>query len=351
MTKYFSPKVAASPHGSVPKTAVLLLNLGTPDAPTTSAVRRYLAEFLSDSRVVERPRWFWLPILYGIILQIRPRRSAHAYRLVWSAQGSPLEVNTRELAAAVQEALDSSHKNLVVRHAMRYGRPAIGSVMRELATAGVTRFLVLPLFPQYSATTTAAAFDAVTEELRKWRRVPQLRWIDDYHDDPRHIDALARSVEVFRGQHGGDGYLLLSFHGLPQSYVRAGDPYFDQCHTTARLLTERLNLGEDRIGISFQSRLAGEPWLMPYTDKVLEELPAKGTKHVQVLCPGFAVDCLETLEEIALRNKETFIDAGGELFDYIPALNADPVHVAMVSAIVGENLWVRSRESGIGNRE
>lgn len=328
MTTYLAP-TRAMPA----RTALLLVNLGTPAAPTTAAVRRYLAEFLADPRVVERPRWLWWPILHGIVLRVRPRRSARAYRQIWSDQGSPLEVNTAALARAVQAELDPRADRVIVRHAMRYGEPAIAHVLRELAAAGADRLLVLPLFPQYSATTTASALDAVTRELRRWRQLPALRWVRDYHDDPAYIEALARLVEGYRREHGPAAHLLLSFHGLPERYVAAGDPYRDQCMQTARRLGERLGLDGERIGVAFQSRIAGEPWLAPYTDQVLRELPGKGIGDVQVLCPGFAVDCLETLEEIALRNRQTFLDAGGREFGYIPALNVDPAHVAAIAGL------------------
>ncbi len=328
MTKYLAPARIAPA-----RTAWLLVNLGTPAAPTTSAVRHYLAEFLADPRVVERPRWLWWPILHGIILRVRPRRSAHAYRQIWTEAGSPLEVHTAALARALQARLDAAGEPILVRHAMRYGEPAIANVLRELAAAGADRLLVLPLFPQYSATTTASALDAVTRELRYWRRLPGLRWIRDYHDDPAYIEALAGSVEGYRREHGSAAHLLLSFHGLPERYVSAGDPYRDQCMATARRLGERLGLDGDRIGVAFQSRIAGEPWLAPYTDQVLRELPRRGIDHVQVLCPGFAVDCLETLEEIALRNRQAFLDAGGTRFEYIPALNADPAHVELIAGL------------------
>jgi ferrochelatase len=327
MTNYFSP-----PRTS-PRTAVLLLNLGTPAAPDVASVRRYLAEFLADPRVVERPRWLWWPILHGIVLRVRPRRSAQAYRRIWGADGSPLELHTAALARAVQARLDPS-ADLLVRHAMRYGEPGIGRVLRELGAAGVERVLGVPLFPQYSATTTGSALDALTHELRRWRRVPELRWIAGYHAEPDYIEALAGSVERFREAHGDAQHLLLSFHGLPERYVAAGDPYRAQCEATAQLLAQRLGLDDSRIGIAFQSRIAGEPWLAPYTDQVLREMPARGVNHVQVLCPGFAVDCLETLEEIALRDRRGFLDAGGARLDYIPALNASAAHAALIAGLV-----------------
>lgn len=322
------------PAGRSPnRTALLLVNLGTPAAPTPAAVRRYLAQFLSDPRVVDRPRWLWWPILHGIVLRVRPRRSARAYRQIWTDAGSPLAIHTAALADAVRTRLDADGDGLLVRHAMRYGEPSIARVLAELAGAGIGRLLVVPLFPQYSASTSGSALDAVARELRAWRRLPELRWVRDYHDDPAYIDALARSVEAFRRERGAAPYLLLSFHGLPERQVAAGDPYRDQCMATAQRLAARLGLDARRIGVAFQSRIAGEPWLAPHTDRVLRELPGRGCDHVQVLCPGFAVDCLETLEEIALRNRQDFLAAGGTRFEYIPALNAEPAHAALVAGI------------------
>ncbi len=243
-------------HGSDTPAAVLLVNLGTPDAPHTRAVRRYLAEFLSDPRIVEWPRWLWKPVLHGAVLRVRPARSAALYAKIWTPDGSPLAVGTARLAGRVQAALGTRRPGpILVRHAMRYGRPSIGTTLRELAAAGVRRLLVLPLFPQYSGTTTASVLDAVGAELSTWRWVPDLRFVADYHADPRYVEALARSVEAHWQRKGRAQRLLLSFHGLPRRYFRAGDPYFCQCHETARRLRERLGLGEDEVVLSFQSRV------------------------------------------------------------------------------------------------
>ncbi len=315
--------------------AVLLLNLGTPEAPTPRAVRRYLAEFLSDARVIDYPRWLWLPLLYGVILLLRPRRSARAYAKIWTPQGSPLLVESRalteKLAAAC--ALDGVHVTL----AMRYGEPATGDVVARLLANGVRRLLVLPLYPQYSATSTAAALDAVFAALQRQRWLPELRSISDYHAAPEYISALGDGVEKYWSTHGRGAHLLLSFHGIPQRYVAAGDPYRDQCMATARMLRERLNLDEQFLSVSFQSRVGREPWLAPYTDKVVERFAAQGIRHVQVLCPGFAVDCLETLEEIAIRTREQFLEAGGERLDYIPALNDSDAHVQLLRGVIQRN--------------
>lgn len=325
-------------HGSSVASGVLLVNLGTPQAPTRRAVRRYLAEFLADPRIVEAPRWLWWLALHGVILRVRPARSARLYEKIWTPQGSPLQTGTRALAESLQNSLKRQRPGpILVRYAMRYGTPSIASVLRELAEVGVRRLLVLPLFPQYSGTTGASVLDAVGAELAAWRWVPELRFVSDYHAEPRYIEALARSVEAHWQSHSRAQRLLLSFHGIPQRYFRAGDPYFCQCQATARALRERLDLGEDELSVAFQSRVGREAWLAPYTDQVLKALPKQGVRQVQVLCPGFAVDCLETLEEIALTNRSRFLAAGGERFEYIPALNASEDHVAALSELILRN--------------
>jgi ferrochelatase len=312
--------------------AVLLLNLGTPEAPTPRAVRRYLAEFLSDARVIDYPRWLWLPLLYGVILRLRPRRSARAYAKIWTPQGSPLLVQSRALSEKLAAACAGDGVRVVL--AMRYGEPATADVVASLLTEGVRRLLILPLYPQYSATSTAAALDAVFAALQRHRWLPELHSIGDYHAMPEYISALGSSVEKYWNAHGRGARLLLSFHGIPERYVAAGDPYRDQCLATARLLRERLNVDEHFLSVSFQSRVGREPWLAPYTDEVIARLAADGIPHVQVLCPGFAVDCLETLEEIAIRASEQFLAAGGERLDYIPALNDSDAHVHLLRSLI-----------------
>ena len=312
--------------------AVLLLNLGTPAAPTPRAVRRYLAEFLGDARVIDYPRWLWLPLLYGVILRLRPRRSARAYAKIWTPLGSPLLVHSRALAEKLANAC--AGEGMRVALAMRYGEPATAVVVERLLANGVRRLLVLPLYPQYSATSTGAALDAVFAALQRQRWMPELRSIGDYHDAPEYIYALSDSVEKYWQVHGRGSRLLLSFHGIPERYVAAGDPYREHCLTTARLLRERLNLDENFLIFSFQSRVGRERWLTPYTDEVLAQFAADGVDHVQVLCPGFAVDCLETLEEIAIRGREQFLAAGGKHLDYIPALNDTDAHVQLLHALV-----------------
>lgn len=310
---------------------VLLVNLGTPDAPTASAVRRYLAEFLGDRRVVDLPRWLWWPILYGVILRIRPARSAKLYRAVWKERGSPLATGTADLAAAIGPHLGT---DWIVRDAMRYGNPGIPAVLAELAKLDLRRLLVIPLFPQYSATTSASVFDAVTRQLQQWRRVPEFRFVADYHVEPGYIDALAASVKAHWAQYGRAERLMLSFHGIPQRYVRNGDPYQAQCVATATALREKLSLDDEQLMLCYQSRVGREPWLMPYTDFTLRDLPEQGIRSVQVMCPGFAIDCLETLEEIAITNREVFEHAGGERYEYIPCLNDGTDHTRMFAELI-----------------
>jgi protoporphyrin/coproporphyrin ferrochelatase len=321
-------------HGDDDRTGILLVNLGTPDAPTTGALRRYLAEFLGDPRVVELPRALWLTLLHGVILPLRSPRSAHAYATVWTERGSPLRAYSEDLAAALQVRLAAAGHTAEVRLAMRYGRPGIGEVLDRWREDGLRRLLVLPLYPQYSGTTTAAVFDEVTAQLRRWRWLPELRWITDYFAEPGWINAVADSIRQHWAEHGRSQRLLFSFHGIPQRYLRNGDPYFCQCHASARRIADALQLPADQWQLSFQSRVGREPWLQPYTDTTLKNLPGEGIRTVDVVCPGFAVDCLETLEEIAMQNAERFIAAGGESLRYIPALNADPAHAALLAAVV-----------------
>ena len=314
---------------------VLVTNLGTPAAPTTAAVRRYLAEFLADPRVVELPRWLWWPILHGVILRLRPRRSAAAYREIWSEEGSPLLVNSRRVAAALEEVLTEMRPGAVkVVLGMRYGEPSIGAALKTLKDRGARRVLVLPLYPQYSATTTGSTYDAVFQALTAERRVPDLRLVSGYHAHPGYIDALAASVRSARAQHGHGGRLLMSFHGLPQRYCDAGDPYYSQCLETARLVAARLEEAPENWAIAFQSRVGREKWLQPYTESLLREWAESGVRHVHVVCPGFSADCLETLEEIAIRAATLFRSRGGESLHYVAALNDHPDHIRCLADIV-----------------
>ena len=327
--------LAGSSYDQPAQAGVLLVNLGTPDAPTARALRPYLAEFLGDPRVIEYPRWLWWLILHGVILRIRPARSAHAYARIWTAEGSPLRSGSEKLAMALQDRLRRLAKGPVrVELAMRYGAPSVRRQIEQMQREGVRRLLVLPLYPQYSGTSTGSVIDAVADTFKQLRWPPELRIVNDYHDDPGHIEALAQSIERWWAQHGRGDTLLLSFHGIPQRYVDAGDPYFHQCHATARRLRERLGLDESRLAVSFQSRVGREPWLQPYTDQTVKRLAQEGIKRLDVACPGFAVDCLETLEEIAMQNSEFFRAAGGESLRYIPALNDSDKQVASLAALV-----------------
>ncbi len=329
------PQLQNFSHSQSNKTGVLLVNLGTPDAPDRASVRRYLKEFLWDPRVVELARPIWWLVLNGIILNTRPGRSAAAYQKVWTDQGSPLMVISKAQRDALAHAL--AGRDIPVVLAMRYGNPSISSGLEALRAGGVRRILVLPLYPQYSATTTASIFDAVTEQLRRWRWLPELRFINHYHDRPAYIAALADSVRKHQAEHGVAEKLLLSFHGIPEEYFHQGDPYFCECQKTGRLLAESLGLKAEQWQLSFQSRLGPKQWLQPYTDHTLKALGAGGTRSVQVICPGFAADCLETLEEIAMENREVFIEAGGERYEYIPCLNDKPAHIAMLAGLVEQH--------------
>ncbi|MHC1478800.1 ferrochelatase [Frateuria aurantia] len=325
---------ASNPQAAV-QTGVLLVNLGTPEAPTAKAVRPYLAEFLGDPRVIEAPRWLWWLVLHGVILRIRPRRSAHAYAKIWTEQGSPLRVGSEQLCDTLQQELGRrSGTPPRVALAMRYGRPAVAEVMHALQREGVRRLLVLPLYPQYSATSTGSVLDAVADAVKRMRYPPELCTINDYHDDAGHIEALAGSIERWWQQHGRGDHLLLSFHGIPERYVQAGDPYQQQCLASAELLRRRLGLDEHAMTVSFQSRVGRERWLHPYTDETVQRLASSGLKRLDVACPGFAVDCLETLEEIAMQNRELFIHSGGEDLRYIPALNDAPAQVRQLADLV-----------------
>ena len=327
--------LAGQSYDQPAKAGVLLVNLGTPDAPTARAVRPYLAEFLGDPRVIEYPRWLWWLVLHGIILRIRPARSAHAYARVWTPEGSPLRVGSEKLAAALQARLGQAAAGPVrIALAMRYGKPSVREQVAQMQAEGVRRLLVLPLYPQYSGTSTGSVIDAVADTFKQLRWPPELRVINDYHDDAGHIDALAQSIQRWWASHGRGDKLLLSFHGIPQRYVASGDPYLQQCQATARLLRERLQLDETQLLVSFQSRVGREPWLQPYTDEIVKRLAREGVKRLDVACPGFAVDCLETLEEIAMQNAEFFTEAGGEALRYIPALNDSEEQVASLAALI-----------------
>lgn len=324
-------------HRTPERIGVLLVNLGTPAAPDTAAVRRYLKQFLSDPRVIEYPRWLWWLILNGVILRIRPAKSTHAYQQIWTAQGSPLMVHTQALAEKLRTQLHKTlHSDVQLALGMTYGEPSIASALQQLHQANVRKLIVLPLYPQYSGSTTGSVFDMVTRVLQRWRWVPELHFVTQYHDHTSYIDALAESIRNHWQQHE-QNHLLLSFHGLPKSYLIKGDPYHCQCHKTGRLLAERLQLRKDEWSLTFQSRVGREEWLRPYTDETLIKYAQQGPKRITVACPGFAVDCLETLEEIAMRNREDFLHAGGEQFSYVPALNAADAHAQLLANIIKQH--------------
>ncbi|USI74081.1 ferrochelatase [Sphingomonas morindae] len=320
-----------------PRIGVLLVNLGTPDAAEATAVRRYLAEFLSDPRVVELPRLAWKPILHGIILRTRPARSAEAYRQVWTEDGSPLAAITRAQATALKTAFGP---DVLVDYAMRYGRPAIADRLEALKEAGCARILVAPLYPQYCAATTATANDAAFAALARMRWQPALRTLPPYYDDPAYIDALARSIEAaLAALDFTPDTLVASFHGMPERTLRLGDPYHCHCRKTARLLSEAL--GRPLV-TAFQSRFGKAKWLEPATDTTLAALPGQGVRRVAVIAPGFSADCVETLEELAIRGRETFLHAGGEAYAVLPCLNASPEGIEMLARVIGRELegWV-----------
>ena len=325
-------------HAAPDSTGVLLVNLGTPDAPTVPAVRRYLAEFLADPRVIEAPRWLWWCALHFVILRVRPPRSARAYRAIWTDEGSPLMVLSRRLATKLGERLRGDSPNLVVDLAMRYGTPSIADALERMRARNLRRILVLPLYPQYSGTTTASVYDRVFEVLSSWRRIPELRLVNDYWSEPAFLDALADSVRTHRARFGAAQKLVFSFHGIPRRYFEAGDPYFCQCQGTAFGVAQRLGLAREDYLVTFQSRVGRERWLEPYTDVTLAALPSQGVTSVDVVSPAFAVDCLETLEEIAIENRKRFIDAGGSEYRYIPALNDQDDHVDALAGVIRRHL-------------
>ncbi|HBR3400141.1 TPA: ferrochelatase [Klebsiella pneumoniae] len=308
------------------KTGILLANLGTPGAPTPGAVKRYLRQFLSDKRVVDTSRLLWWPLLRGVILPIRSPRVAKLYQSVWMEEGSPLMVYSRRQ----QQALAARLPDTPVALGMSYGSPSLASAVDDLLAQGVEHIVVLPLYPQYSCSTVAAVWDELARILAKKRAIPGISFIRDYAEHPDYIHALAASVRASFAVHGEPDLLLLSYHGIPQRYANQGDDYPQRCRDTTRELVSALGLPPERVMMTFQSRFGREPWLTPYTDETLKMLGEKGTKHIQVLCPGFAADCLETLEEIAVQNREIFLEAGGKQYEYIPALNADAAHIEMM---------------------
>ncbi|MCS4307726.1 ferrochelatase [Rheinheimera pacifica] len=326
-------------HQQSDKIGILLTNLGTPDEPTPKALKRYLKQFLSDPRVVEVPRLLWWLILNGVILQFRPRRSAKSYATVFTEQGSPLLFHTQAQRDAVAAQLKQDGLNdVVVEFAMRYGNPGFDSVLDKMFAQGVRKLIVLPLYPQYSASTSASSFDELARNFMRRRWLPDLRFVSHYPDYSPFIAAAADKIRHHWQQHGQADKLILSYHGIPKRYLVNGDPYHCECYKTSRLIAEQLGLNKDQYLTTFQSRFGREEWLKPYTDETLKALPAQGVKSVQIFCPGFSADCLETIEEIGEENKEYFLHAGGERYEYISALNADPQHINALCQLIKDNL-------------
>lgn len=326
-------------HGQTDKIGVLITNLGTPDAPKKAELKRYLKEFLSDPRVVEVPKLIWWMILNLVILNIRPKRSAKAYSSVWTERGSPLMYHTQDQANALRSKLQKNYgENIVVEFAMRYGSPSISSTLESMLQSGVRKVLVLPLYPQYCASTSGSTFDAVANDFSQRRWLPELRFITHYHDNPDYIQAVAQSIKAHWEKHGQADKLVFSYHGIPKRYLLNGDPYHCECYKTSRLIAEQLGLNSEQYFTSFQSRFGREEWLQPYTDQSLKAFPAQGIKSVQICCPGFSADCLETIEEIGEENREYFMHAGGERYEYIPALNAQPQHIDALAGLIESNL-------------
>jgi ferrochelatase len=326
-------------HSAPGRVGVLLSNLGTPDAATAKALKPYLAEFLSDPRVIELPRWKWLPILHLFILPRRPALSAELYRKVWTAAGSPLLATSHGQAKGLAERLEARFGDRVaVALGMRYGKPSIAGALAELAGRDCRRLLVLPLYPQYAAATTGSTFDAVFAELARWRWVPGLRTIESYHDEPGYVRALGDSVRELWRRDGEPDLLLMSFHGMPQRYFDSGDPYFCYCQKSARLLAEELGLAPERWMVSFQSLFGKEEWLKPYTDRTIASLPGRGVRKLDVICPGFSADCLETLEEIDGLNREIFEHHGGERFRFVRCLNERDDHLDFLAGLATRHL-------------
>jgi ferrochelatase len=336
-------------HGLPESLGVLLVNLGTPDAPTPSAVRRFLKDFLWDPRVVETPRALWWLILHGVILRIRPSRSARAYRKIWSDRGSPLLLHSQDIADAMQTHLSARLSGTVkVELGMSYGKPSINSALDRLHAGGARRIILLPLYPQYSGTTTASVFDAVNAALSTRRWVPEFRFINQYHDASAYIAANAANIREYWEQHGRGDKLLFSFHGLPRKVLLDGDPYHCQCHKTARLIAAALELDDNDWQVVFQSRVGRDEWLRPYADETIAELGKSGVNRLDVVCPGFAADCLETLEEIAMQNGGLFKANGGSALHYIPALNARDDHTTFLARLVEKHAggWPEASSDG-----
>jgi ferrochelatase len=335
--KYQSP--TGFTHKQADKIGVLITNLGTPQAPTKQALKPYLKQFLSDPRVVEKSKWIWWFVLNGIILNLRPKRSAAAYATVWSDEGSPLLVHTKNQTKGIAKRFaDTWGDNVIVECAMRYGQPSVNGALDSLLNAGARKIVVLPLYPQYCASTTGSTFDAISEDFTKRRWLPELRFINQYVDHVPYIKCVADSIKAHWEKHGRADKLIFSYHGIPKRYLMNGDPYHCQCHKTTRLVADVLGLRENEYMTTFQSRFGPEEWLKPYTDETLKSLPKQGVKSVQVICPGFSSDCLETIEEIGEENREYFEESGGDRYEYIPSLNSDEAHLDMLFELLQNNM-------------
>ena len=332
MVKYVGEKNYQ--HGSKEKTGVLITNLGTPDAPTTNALKPYLKEFLSDPRVIEIPKFIWQIILNLIILRIRPRRSAINYKKIWTDQGSPLLHISQKQVRLVEEKLKKEFPSTVFSLAMRYGNPSIKSALQKLQTQQVRRLLILPLYPQYCAATTGSTFDEVSSILQKWRWIPEIRFINQYFEEDLYISAIANSIKKAENKEGKPQKIIFSYHGIPKKYHIEGDPYHCFCIKTTRLVKEYFNFEEEQVMTTFQSRFGSQEWLQPYTDETLKKLPKEGTTNVHIISPGFSADCLETLEELQEENKDYFMKAGGNSYYYIPCLNYNEKHIEMIAHLI-----------------
>lgn len=326
-------------HERTARTGVLLTNLGTPEEPTPAALRTYLKEFLSDPRVVEIPRLVWMIILHGIILRVRPAKSAKLYKSIWTEQGSPLMVISKAQRDKVAKRLaDKYGDDVVVDIAMRYGQPSISNALKRFQKQGVDNIIIMPLYPQFSGPTTASTFDAVVKEISQWRWIPTIHFNSSYHDHPLYIEALANSIEKHVAEHSKPDKLVLSYHGMPKLFLENGDPYYCFCTKTTRLVMEQLGWQEQDYVMTFQSRFGKAEWLKPYTDETLEQLAADGVTKLAIISPAFSADCLETLEELESENREVFMEAGGQSYHYIPALNDNDDHITAIVALIEANI-------------
>ena len=336
MVKYIGDKNYE--HGSKEAVGVLITNLGTPDAPEKKELKVYLNQFLSDPRVIELPKILWQILLKLVILQVRPSKSAKAYKKIWTKNGSPLlDISKRQLEK-IKLSLSTSHPNMIFEVGMRYGNPSIPNALRNLQKQNVRKLLVLPMYPQYCAATTGSTFDEVTNVLQKWRWIPELRFINQYFEDDKYVQALSNSITSFWEKHSKPQKIIFSYHGIPKKYLLNGDPYHCFCLKTTRLVKEKMGLSDDEIMTTFQSRFGKAEWLQPYTSETLKELPKQGIKDIHIISPGFSSDCLETLEELEEENREYFMESGGEQYKYIPCLNDDDEHIDVFVNLIKKNI-------------